>query len=257
MKPFEALGHIDADWPAPAHVHAGSTTRLGGFSQAPFDSLNLGYGSLDDQETVRRNRQHLAQGLGLADDPVWLRQQHGAVAVCADAEIGNPCADASFAGRPGVACAVLTADCMPVLFCDRAGSRVAAAHAGWRGLAGGVLESVLEGFRRPPEEVLVWLGPAIGPEYFEVGPEVRAAFEAVDPGAGVAFWPGAGDRSFADLFELARRRLALRGVKAVYGGGVCTYSRPERFFSYRRDGRRTGRMASLIWMDAVPSVKPV
>ena len=251
MKPFEALGHIDADWPAPAHVHAGSTTRTGGFSPAPFDSLNLGYGSTDDPETVRRNRQRLTQGLGLADDPFWLRQQHGSVAVRADTGPRDPCADASFTGRPGVACAVLTADCMPVLFCDRAGSRVAAAHAGWRGLAGGVLESALEGLGRPPEEILVWLGPAIGPECFEVGPEVREAFEVVDPGAGAAFRPGTGDRAFADLFELARRRLALRGVNAVYGGGLCTYSHPNRFFSYRRDGRRSGRMASLIWMDAL------
>lgn len=249
MGPFESLGHLDAEWPAPPHVHAGSTTRLGGFSPAPFDSLNLGLGSEDDPATVLRNRQHLAKGLGLAADPVWLKQQHGVVTIDADAGIRDRRADASFAFQPNVSCAVLTADCLPVLFCDRAGTRVAAAHAGWRGLAGRVLESVLMRLRLPPEEVLVWLGPAIGPQRFEAGPEVRAAFEATDPGAGAAFRPGAGDRAYGDLFALARRRLALRGVEAVYGGGVCTYDDPQRFFSYRRDGARTGRMASLIWME--------
>ena len=252
MRPFEALGHIDADWPAPPHVHAGSTTRLGGFSPAPFDGLNLGLGSGDDSETVWRNRRHLAAGLGLAVDPVWLDQQHGIVAIDADAGGHDRRADASFTFQPGAACAVLTADCLPVLFCDRAGTRVAAAHAGWRGLAHGVLESVLARLRLPPEETRVWLGPAIGPQRFEVGPEVRAAFAAADPGAGAAFRPGRGGRVYADLFALARRRLALRGVTAVYGGGVCAYDDPQRFFSYRRDGGRTGRMASLIWIQRSP-----
>ena len=249
MKPFERLGHLDVDWPAPMHVHAGATTRVGGFSEPPYDSLNLGFGSQDDGDVIRRNRERLVQGLGLAQDPMWLRQQHGTVAVAADAGIRDRHADASFAFKPGVTCAVLTADCMPVLLCDRDGTRVAAAHAGWRGLAGGVLESVLEALQLPPEEVLAWLGPAIGPDHFKVGPEVREAFERFDPGARAAFRPGDGDREFADLFQLARRRLALRGVEAVYGGGVCTYANPERFFSYRRDGQRSGRMAALIWMD--------
>jgi hypothetical protein len=235
---------LTPDWPAPAWVKVCITTRSGGISAAPFDRFNLGEHVEDDPVAVTTNRQRLISQLGCK--PAWLRQVHGVGVV--PAEPGEVLeADASWTAMPGVACSVMTADCLPVLFCDRAGSRVAAAHAGWRGLAGGVLEATLDALAVAPEEVLVWLGPAIGPQAFEVGAEVREAFMAVHPQAAEAFAasinPG---RYMADIYRLARIRLAARGVTAVYGGGFCTYSDP-RFYSYRR-AARTGRFASLIWL---------
>ncbi|GLZ25378.1 laccase domain protein [Stutzerimonas stutzeri] len=233
------------DWPAPARVRACVTTRQGGVSAAPFDSFNLGDHVGDDPAAVACNRQHLRDVLGC--QPIWLEQVHSCVAVKA---IAGVCAtaDASWSETPGEACAVLTADCLPVLFCDRAASRVAAAHAGWRGLAGGVLEATLEALALRPEEILVWLGPAIGPAAFEVGGEVREAFVAQHPAAVAAFVPSRNEgRVMADLYQLARIRLAAVGVEAVYGGGLCTFSDP-RFYSYRR-ASRTGRFASLIWLE--------
>lgn len=232
------------DWPAPARVRACVTTRQGGVSAAPFDSFNLGDHVGDDPAAVACNRQHLRDVLGC--QPIWLEQVHSCVAVNA---IPGVCAtaDASWSETPGEACAVLTADCLPVLFCDRRGERVAAAHAGWRGLAGGVLENSLAALRVPPEEVLVWLGPAIGPHAFEVGPEVRQAFLEGHAEAAVAFVPSVNaGRFMADLYALARLRLAASGVRSVHGGGFCTYSDP-RFYSYRRNAR-TGRFASLVWL---------
>ena len=235
---------LTPDWPAPVWVKACITTRSGGISAAPFDSFNLGEHVEDDPVAVTKNRQRLISQLGCK--PAWLRQVHGVAVV--PAEPGDVLeADASWTATPGVACTVMTADCLPVLFCDRAGSRVAAAHAGWRGLAGGVLETTLDALAVAPEDVLAWLGPAIGPQAFEVGAEVREAFMAVHPQAAEAFVasvnPG---RYMADIYQLARIRLAARGVTAVYGGGFCTYSDP-RFYSYRR-AARTGRFASLIWL---------
>ncbi|MDM8347597.1 peptidoglycan editing factor PgeF [Pseudomonas sp. sp1636] len=235
---------LTPDWPAPAWVKACITTRSGGISAAPFDSFNLGEHVEDDPVAVTKNRQRLISQLGCK--PAWLRQVHGVAVV--PAEPGEVvAADASWTATPGLACTVMTADCLPVLFCDRAGSRVAAAHAGWRGLAGGVLEATLDALAVPAEDVLVWLGPAIGPQAFEVGAEVRAAFMAVHPQAADAFVvsvnPG---RYMADIYQLTRIRLAARGITAVYGGGLCTYSDP-RFYSYRR-AARTGRFASLIWL---------
>ncbi|WP_028239145.1 peptidoglycan editing factor PgeF [Stutzerimonas azotifigens] len=232
------------DWPAPATVRACVTTRAGGVSRAPFDSFNLGDHVGDDPAAVAANRARLSAWLGCR--PAWLSQVHGTEAVQADA---GRCmvADASWSEKPGVACAVLTADCLPVLFCDRAGTRVAAAHAGWRGLAGGVLERTLDALARPPEEVLVWLGPAIGPAAFEVGPEVREAFVAGRPEAEATFGPSLNPgRLMADLYALARVRLAVRGVRAVFGGGECTLGDP-RFYSYRQQST-TGRFASLVWL---------
>lgn len=232
------------DWPAPASVRACVTTRAGGISQPPFDSFNLGDHVEDDPQAVAHNRRKLAEILGC--QPVWLSQVHSTEVVQADPG-QRATADASWTDQPGLACSILTADCLPVLFCDRAGSRVAAAHAGWRGLVGGVLESSLAALQRPPEEVLVWLGPAIGPQAFEVGPEVLAAFVAVHPQAVSAFLPSHNPgRYLADLYALARIRLAAQGVTAVFGGGLCTYSDP-RFYSYRRSAR-TGRLASLVWL---------
>lgn len=232
------------DWPAPANVRACVTTRAGGCSRTPFDSLNLGDHVEDDPQAVSTNRRLLTSQLHC--QPAWLRQVHGIAVVEADpAYVAE--ADASWSATSGIASAVLTADCLPALFCDRAGTRVAAAHAGWRGLAGGVLEATLDALALSPEQVLVWLGPAIGPESFEVGAEVREAFVSIQREAAQAFRPSRNDGKFmADIYALARIRLAVRGVTAVYGGGYCTVT-DSRFFSYRR-AARTGRFASLVWL---------
>lgn len=233
------------DWPAPANVRACVSTRAGGVSQAPFDSFNLGDHVGDEPAAVAENRRRLEQAQGCR--PAWLSQVHGIEVVEADpSRVAT--ADASWSATPGIACAVLTADCLPALFCDRAGTRVAAAHAGWRGLAGGVLEATLDKLAVPAAEMLVWLGPAIGPQAFEVGPEVREAFMADHAEAAAAFVPSVNaGRYMADIYQLARIRLAARGVTAVYGGGLCTFSDTERFYSYRRNPR-TGRQASLVWL---------
>ncbi|HUX31734.1 MAG TPA: peptidoglycan editing factor PgeF [Thiobacillus sp.] len=222
------------------------TTRADGVSQAPWTSLNLGDHVGDDPLCVAANRVRLRRQLPA--EPGWLRQVHSARVV----ELGrepNPEADASFTRESGQVCAVLTADCLPVLLCDRAGSVVAAAHAGWRGLAGGVLESTVAAMQVPPEGVLAWMGAAIGPQAFEVGDEVREAFVAQHPQAAAAFvsqpTPG---KWLADIYQLARIRLAHAGVQAIHGGGRCTFSEAESFYSYRRDGV-TGRMAALIWLE--------
>lgn len=233
------------DWPAPAGVKACTTTRAGGVSLTPFDSLNLGDHVDDQPQAVAENRRRLSEHFGIA--PAWLQQVHGVAVAHADPSMVAT-ADASWSATAGVACAVMTADCLPALFCNRAGTRVAAAHAGWRGLAAGVLEATLDSLDTPCAEVLVWLGPAIGPQRFEVGPEVREAFVAQLPAAEQAFVPSANaGRFMADIYQLARLRLAACGVTAVYGGGYCTVSDP-RFFSYRRSPR-TGRFASLIWLE--------
>ncbi|KHK62064.1 peptidoglycan editing factor PgeF [Pseudomonas frederiksbergensis] len=233
------------DWPAPARVKACVTTREGGVSLAPFDSLNLGDHVGDDPSAVAENRRRLTDQFAIT--PAWLQQVHGIDVVEAD-PTRVATADASWCATPGIACTAMTADCLPVLFCNRAGTRVAAAHAGWRGLASGVLEATLDSLALPADETLVWLGPAIGPQAFEVGPEVREAFIAQHTDAERAFQPSHNAGKFlADIYALARLRLAERGITAVYGGGLCTVSDP-RFFSYRRNAR-TGRFASLIWLE--------
>ena len=238
------------DWPAPAQVHAVCTTRAGGVSQVPYASLNLGDHVGDAASAVAENRARLRNVLKLPAEPCWLQQVHGHCAVDAAAQTQFCQADAAYTDQPGVVCAVLTADCLPLLLCDRAGTRVAAVHAGWRGLAGGVIECALESFAASGSELMAWLGPAIGPQAFEVGDEVRAEFVAHDAAAAVAFQPARAGHWYADLYTLARQRLAARAVSAVYGGDFCTYTDAARFYSYRRDGR-TGRMASLIWLDTV------
>jgi YfiH family protein len=232
------------DWPAPSNVRACVTSRAGGVSQAPFASLNLGDHVGDDPAAVAENRRRLTALYGIR--PAWLRQVHGVTVVEAD-PTAHAEADASWSSTPGVACTVMTADCLPALFTDRAGTRVAAAHAGWRGLANGVLEATAASLSVALEDVLVWLGPAIGPAAFEVGEEVREAFTTHHPAASGAFVPGAQPgKLMADIYALARLRLAAIGVRAVYGGGLCTVS-DERWFSYRR-ASRTGRFASLVWL---------
>ncbi|QLF93000.1 peptidoglycan editing factor PgeF [Pseudomonas sp. ABC1] len=236
---------IVPDWPAPAGVRACVTTREGGISAAPFDGLNLGDHVGDDAGAVAWNRRHLEQTLGCR--PAWLSQVHSTLVVEAD-PFQVRVADASFTTEAGLAAVVLTADCLPVLFCDRAGTRVAAAHAGWRGLAGGVLEETVAAMACAPGELLAWLGPAIGPGAFEVGEEVREAFVSQHALALDAFSPSVNTgRHMADLYRLARIRLAACGVQAVSGGGFCTYSDP-RFYSYRRQAS-TGRFASLVWLE--------
>lgn len=240
---------IVPNWPAPANVCALQSTRQGGVSPAPWASFNLGDHVGDDPARVAANRA-LLRGL-LPGEPCWLQQVHGtfAVDVAKMAKTAQvPEADAAYARQAGQVCVVMTADCLPVLFCDRAGTVVAAAHAGWRGLLAGVLESTLHAMGVAPGELLAWLGPAIGPQAFEVGDEVRAAFVAHDPAAAAAFAAHTPGKWLADIELLARQRLNQAGVTAIYGGGMCTVSDPERFFSYRRDGQ-TGRMAALIWLE--------
>lgn len=240
---------IRAHWPAPAHIHALTTTRQDGVSQGPFVGLNLGLHVGDDAAAVQQNRQRLIRALGLQLPPQWLSQVHGVRVVEAQPDAQVREADGCWSDTPGLACAVLTADCLPVLICNRAGTRVAAAHAGWRGLAGGVLEATLAQFD-DPADLLVWLGPAIGPLAFEVGGEVRAQFIAHQARAEQAFVPsptGEG-KWLADLYQLARLRLEAAGVVAISGGDFCTFTQADDFYSYRRDGQ-TGRMASLIWIE--------
>jgi YfiH family protein len=243
------IEYLVPDWPAPPVVRAAITTRPGGVSRAPWDSLNLADHVGDDAACVAENRRRLRRALGLPAEPFWLHQVHGCDVADADAAAGDsPCeADAAVATRPGRVCAVLTADCLPVLFCSRQGDWVAAAHAGWRGLAAGVLERAVARAPVAAADVLAWLGPAIGPAAFEVGAEVRAAFLAEDAGVAGCFAPSPAGRWLADLYGLARRRLERSGVGWVGGGSLCTFTDAGRFFSFRRDGT-TGRMASLIWL---------
>jgi len=242
-KPFD---WISPDWPAPKRVKACVTTRSGGHSLGAFASFNLGDRVGDLLKAVRANREQLAQALNCK--PAFLHQVHGCQIVAANPD-DCPQADASWTQTPNIACTVLTADCLPVLFCDTSASCVAAAHAGWRGLAAGILEQTVLTLAVPANELLVWLGPCIGQAAFEVGEEVRAAFIDKQPEAAVAFIRAKQSGKYlADLYQLARLRLAACGVTAVYGGGFCTYSDTARFYSYRRENP-TGRMASLIWLD--------
>lgn len=239
------------DWPAPAGVHAAFTLRAGGISRPPFDTWNIAAHVGDEPQAVAGNRARLRASLGLPVEPAWLEQVHGQRVVDLDRQTAlgslGP-ADATVTRTAGRVCAIQVADCMPVLFTAADGSAVGAAHAGWRGLAGGVLEATVRAMNSPPAALLAWLGPAIGQAHFEVGDEVRAAFLATDSGSAAAFAANQRGRWQCDLHALARRRLAALGVRAIHGEGWCTYADASRFFSYRRDGR-CGRMAALIWRD--------
>ena len=239
---------ITPDWPAPANVCAASSLRSEGVSSAAYASLNLGDHVADDGAAVNENRLRLQQALALPSSPKWLTQVHGIECVDAASSAIGAKADASFTTQAGIVSTVLTADCLPVLLCDKQGTTVAAVHAGWRGLAAGVIESTIAAMGEA-RELMAWLGPAIGPQQFEVGDEVRAAFIARDAAAVDAFAPVRAGHWLADLYQLARIVLEKQGVSKVYGGEWCTVSRPEDFYSYRRDGV-TGRMATLIWMNA-------
>lgn len=234
-------------WPAPEGVLACSTTRQGGVSTSPWDSFNLGAHVGDAPESVAANRHRLVDWAKLPQMPQWLDQVHGTdVCRLPEQDQAIPRADAAYTRTKGTVCAVMTADCLPVLFCSADGKEVAAAHAGWRGLCAGVLENTLAAFQAPPEEIYAWLGPAIGPQAFEVGAEVRRAFAEQDSRAEEAFRP-VGAKYFADIWLLARQRLMAAGVSAISGETRCTYSESNDFFSFRREGA-TGRMATLIWL---------
>ncbi|MBI3897035.1 MAG: peptidoglycan editing factor PgeF [Gammaproteobacteria bacterium] len=242
------LQFLNNEWPAPKGVHALTTTRIGGASIGPYQSFNLGSHVGDRPNALRKNRALLRKVLQLPAPPVWLKQVHGvAVIDAAVAHVGTT-ADGAYTRRKGIVCAVLTADCLPIFLCNRAATEVAVLHAGWRGLAAGVVEAGIKKMQSPPAELFAWLGPAIGPNAFEVGDDVRTAFIQHDAAAARAFVPGVPGRWLADLYMLAGRRLRAAGVNSVQGGQYCTVTQTDLFFSFRRDGA-TGRMASLIWLE--------
>ena len=242
------------DWPCPPGVRALISTRQGGVSEGPYASLNLGAHVGDDPSAVAENRARLTANLPA--EPLWLEQVHGIEVIDAAHALASnlpPRADAAWARQSGVVCTVMTADCLPLLLCDRSGSVVAAAHAGWRGLCAGVIEATVRAMKVPGADLLAYLGPAIGPAAFEVGDEVRSAFVAQAPEAAHCFKHARDAQTgkwLADIYELARLRLRALGVADMYGGTACTYGDAGRFHSYRRDGARSGRMASMIWLAA-------
>ena len=241
---------FEPDWPAPPGVRVLSTLRgdpLSGSSRAPYGHFNLGNHVGDDCLAVAENRRRLKLAAGLPAEPSWLAQVHGVGVGDLDLPLPISVADAAVTRASG-ACAILTADCLPVVLATDSGGTVAAAHAGWRGLAGGVIEATVQAMNVPPSSLVAWLGPAIGPQHFEVGSEVRDAFLGRDPQALAAFQPNARGRFMADLWALARQRLRRLGVVRTYGGGDCTFTQTERYYSHRRDGI-TGRQATLIWRE--------
>ncbi|HXQ31743.1 MAG TPA: peptidoglycan editing factor PgeF [Steroidobacteraceae bacterium] len=243
------VGWLAADWPAPPGVRAGVTTRVGGISTGPFATLNLAAHVGDDPAAVATNRTLLSAALALPAEPLWLRQVHGTAVVVHDGAQAHPEADAAVTFVPGRVLAVLVADCLPVVIASRDGARLGLAHAGWRGLAGGVIEATVRELGVAGADLVAWLGPGIGPAAFEVGAEVRAAFTDRDPAAAEAFAVNPRGRWQADLYRLARQRLARLGVQSVSGGDACTFADAERFYSYRRNAT-TGRMATLAWLVA-------
>lgn len=243
---MSGIGWLAADWPAPAGVVAGTTLRQGGVSAGPYESLNLAAHVGDEPARVEENRRRFREHFRLPGDPVWLDQVHGTSVARADADAGRPVADALVTSRRKIVCAVLTADCLPVVLAAADGSEVAVAHAGWRGLEAGILEATIAAMAAKPDALLGWLGPAISQAAFEVGSEVRDAFLAKDSGAGACFRPNERGRWQADLYGLAARRLERAGVGPIQGGGRCSYAEAEEFFSYRRDGQ-CGRMATFVY----------
>ena len=248
---LEAKDLIFPDWPAPPGVKAFFTTRAGGVSIGAYASMNLGAHVGDSPQNVAENRRRLHEALPAT--PAWLNQVHGVNVILAEAVQGahgdTVAADGAVTARAYMPCAVMVADCLPVLLCTEDGSRVGAAHAGWRGLRSGVLERTVEAMVANPAKIMAWLGPAIGPNAFEVGVDVVEAFAPASVEGASAFRPitGRHDKYHADIYALARQRLRRAGVQNIYGGQFCTVGDPARFFSYRRDGK-TGRMAGLIWI---------
>lgn len=240
---------LAAEWPAPANIHAGTSLRTNGASSGTYASFNLALHVDDNPDTVMLNRQQLKENLAYPKEPLWLEQVHSTVVVNADTATGVPQADASFSDQVGTVCVVMTADCLPVLFTDRQGSMVAAAHAGWRGLADGILEQTVQQANFMAEDTLVWFGPGIGADVYEVGEDVRQVFIQQAMHDETAFTSRREGKYLMDMYALARQRLTALGITEIYGGDRCTYSQAEQFYSYRRDGV-TGRMASLIWIES-------
>ena len=239
---------IKPDWPAPETISAYSTTRLGGHSDGNYAGFNLATGIKDKPNAVRKNRALLKQKLALPREPLWLNQVHGVNVIDANPLKKRPKADAVFTNTSGIVCVTLTADCLPLLICNTQGNCVAAIHAGWRGLANGIIEATLSTLAIKPKDTLAWLGPAIGPTAFEVGKDVYTTFVDMDNDAKEHFCPTKKDHWLANIYGLAKQRLAKCHVTQVYGGNYCTYTEKERFFSYRRD-KECGRMATMIWFD--------
>ena len=239
MKPI----CITPQWPAPKNVFAAMSTRLGGCSQTPFAAMNVGMHCGDDAQAVQHNRQQLSELLALPQEPFWLQQTHSVRVTHAGTDNN---ADGAYTAEPKQICVVMSADCLPILMCSKDGIEVAAIHAGWRGLAAGIISNGLAQFSCAAADVLVWLGPCIGPSAFEVGADVKAAFCAAQAQAEQAFRQTASDRWHADLHLLAQQQLQSLGVEKIYADPSCTWTDAERFYSYRRDGQ-TGRMASMIW----------
>ncbi|HEY6642277.1 peptidoglycan editing factor PgeF [Povalibacter sp.] len=243
-----ALTWLTPDWPAPSNVRAAVTLRPGGVSTGDFAGLNLATHVGDAPSAVVENRRRLREALQLPAEPAWLNQVHGVAVVEATPQSTPATADASIARAANQVCVIMTADCLPVLFCDRAGTRVGAAHAGWRGLVGGVLGETIKALSVDPQNLLAWLGPAIEPAAFEVGEEVREQFVNRDSVNTAAFERNARGRWQADLYELARNELRSLGVTRIYGGDFSVFADAERFFSYRR-AAKTGRMATMVWLE--------
>lgn len=239
---------IQANWPAPKNIKAFTTTRIGGVSKTPYDSFNLATHVGDDRKAVEKNRALLQTTLQLPNEPLWLTQTHSIDVVQAELQQAYVNADASYTRQKNIVCAAQTADCLPVLICDRAATCVAAIHAGWKGLAAGIIEQTIKAMNIPGKELLVWLGPAIGPHAFEVGEDVYQQFITHDANADLGFNKISSQKWLADIYLLAKQRLHAYDVTAIYGGEFCTYTDKEKFFSFRRD-KTTGRMTSLIWIE--------
>jgi len=239
---------ITPDWPAPDNIKAANTTRIGGVSLPPYDSFNLANHVGDSVESVASNRGSLTKLAPLPNEPLWLEQTHSTLVIDSHNWHSGIEADAIISHIDNHVCVVMTADCLPILLCNKQGDTVAAVHAGWRGLAAGIIEKTIHSFSCDPHDIMVWLGPAIGPSQFEVGVDVYHAFTQHDPQTKLAFQQSDPDHYLADIYRLARQRLNNLGISAIYGGDYCTVTDHQRFFSYRRDGV-TGRMASLIWID--------
>jgi len=242
------LSLIKPNWPAPGNIHAFTTTRQGGLSLAPYDSFNLALHVGDEPTTVEKNRALLTTQLSLPQEPAWLSQTHSTEAVSVDAHFQLQEADASYSREHNKVCVVLTADCLPLLICDTQGTEIAAIHAGWKGLAHGIIENTIAKLTSAPSDLLVWLGPAAGPSAYEVGSEVRDIFLKHQPDAEAAFTLSRDNHYWMDIYHLARQRLTALGISkhAIYGGEYCTMTQTDVFYSYRR-APLTGRFATLIW----------
>ena len=239
---------IYPDWPAPDNIKAVNTARIGGISSPPYDGFNLADHVGDDVDRVASNRDYLIELAQLPSDPLWLEQTHSTLIIDSQNWHSGIEADAMISHNTNHVCVVMTADCLPILLCNQQGDTVAAVHAGWRGLAAGIIEKTIHSFSCNPYDIVAWLGPAIGPNQFEVGEDVYHAFTQHDPQAKLAFQQSDSEHYLADIYRLARQRLNNLGISAIYGGDYCTVTDHQQFFSYRRDGV-TGRMTSLIWID--------